>query len=138
MELTPISVEKNALSKTRYGWTIIAFGVVVAFVMGLMVWQLLETSPPFWCKVAEDAALDVRGACFSLIKDLIPVKDHTIIGLMSILGIAFISLTAVALGVRINAHGPGGTSVDVGAETTVVSNGDAKVEVHTPPSGDKL
>lgn len=136
MELTSAS-GKTSITKSRYGWTIIAFGVVTAFVMALIVWQLAETSPGVWCKVAESANDNIRGECFKVILDLIPVKDHAIIGLLSILAVTIMALAAVALGVRINASGPGGTSIDVGAEDTVVENGDARVSIPTPPSGDK-
>jgi hypothetical protein len=104
------------ITKSKFGWTIIVFIIAIIFVGILVVWQLFGLSPQTWCNIAEEGDANVRGACLSVILKLLDVKDHAIIGLMSILGITVVSIVAVALNVRIAAGGPGNTSVNIGAD----------------------
>jgi hypothetical protein len=113
--MAPINdIEHKPITKSKFGWTIIVFIVAILFIGGLIVWQLIETSPGTWCNIAADGPDNIRGACLSILLKLLEVKDHTIVGLLTILGIAVISVVAVALGVRISAEGPGDTKIDIG------------------------
>ncbi len=132
-----LQTEKVSFWKSRYAWTIVAFILAGLFISGLLVWQLMETGPAVWCKIAETANDTRVTGCYGILLKLIDVKDHTIIGLLAILGITVISIVAVALGVKISAQGPGSTSVNIGRENTNISNGDIDVDIPTPPSGDR-
>jgi hypothetical protein len=125
------------ITRSRFGWTIIAFIIAGVFISALMIWQLIETSPQAWCKLADDSSDNLRGACLSVLLKLLDVKDHTIVGLLTILGITVLSVVAVALNVRISAAGPGNTNVNIGANETRIQNGDVDVAIPTPPSEDK-
>lgn len=116
-----ITEEQNrSILRSRYGWTIIVFLILTIFVGGLIVWQLLGNSAHDWCQLAEDSSDNVRGACLTLLLSLLNIKDHAIIGLLTILGIIVASVVAVALGVHISAGGPGNTSVNIGTENAEV------------------
>lgn len=119
--------------KTRFGWTMIAFIVMIVFIGVLAVWQIDATSPGYWCKLAEDTT-ESRTGCYGLLMKLVEVKDHVIIGLLSILGLAIAGLISVALGLNVRAGGPGGTSVDIRERDTTVDTGDTSVTIPTPPS----
>lgn len=129
-----ITDNKSTISKSRYGWTIIAFMVAAVLVAGLVSWQLYETSPARWCAIAENTT-NTTDACKEILLALIGMKDNALIGLMTILGITVVSLTAIALGLKITAAGPGNTSVNIGADKTTVDTEDASVSIPTPPSG---
>lgn len=125
-----------AIGKTRYGWTLIAFVLAGGLIAALVIWQLIVTSPNAFCAVAK-ATGERSAVCLPLLIEIVHVKDHAIVGLLTILGITVISVVAVALGVRISASGPGNTNVNIGADTTTVDNGDAHVSIPTPPSEEK-
>lgn len=129
--------ERVPFWKSRYGWTIVAFILAGIFISGLLIWQLLETNPRVWCQIAETANDTRVTGCYGILLKLTDIKDHTIIGLLAILGTTVLSIVAVALGVKISASGPGATSVNIGRENTNISNGDIDVDIPTPPSGDK-
>jgi hypothetical protein len=129
--------ETKPMLKSRYAWTLIAFAAAGLLMAGLVIWQLIESSPGVWCHIADSTDTNLRGACLSVLLKLLDLKDHALMGLLTILGITVVSVVAVALGVKISAAGPGGTNVSVGSEKTIVDNGDAKVEIPTPPSEGK-
>lgn len=134
----PVQEHENAsIWKSRYGWTIIAFIIAGVFISGLVIWQLFETQPAYWCAIADQSSEGLRTACYNVLLRLLDIKDHTIVGLLTILGITVASVVAVALGVRIVAGGPGGTNVNVGADETRVRNGDLDMTIPTPPSEEK-
>lgn len=133
--MAPIDTpERASIFKSRYGWTIIAFVLAGLLVSGLVIWQLYETSPRIWCQIAEGDAEAVRGACLAILLKLLDLKDHAVIGLLTILGITVVSLVAVALGLKISAGGPGNTHVDIGADETRIESSGADVTIPTPPS----
>lgn len=129
--------ETTSIWKSRYGWTIIAFIIAGVFISGLVIWQLMETAPAYWCALADQTSEGLRTACYNVLLRLLDIKDHAIVGLLTILGITVASVVAVALGVKISGTGPGGTSVNVGADETRVKNGDLDMSIPTPPSEDK-
>lgn len=101
----------NRLDKFR--WVIVAFALCAFLIAGLLIWQLTETSPSRWCAVAEVNDISASG-CFQLLLALVEVKDHAIIGLLTILGITVIAVVAVTFNLKIEADGPGGTGLNVG------------------------
>jgi hypothetical protein len=109
----------------------IAFIVMMLFVSVLVIWQIDSTSPAYWCKLAEETS-EGRTGCYTLLMKLVEVKDHTIIGLLSILGLAVAGLISVALGLNVRAGGPGGTSVDISERDTTVDTDGASVTIPTP------
>jgi hypothetical protein len=115
----------------RFRWTVLAFVAAGILVSALVVWQLYETTPARWCAIALQGTNE---GCFTVLLKLLEIKDHAVIGLLAILGLTVLSLVAVALGVNIKAAGPGGTSVDIGADDTTITTPDASVTLPTPPS----
>jgi hypothetical protein len=101
----------DALDKFR--WVVLAFIAAGLLVAGLLIWQLLETTPGKWCAVAGINEISASG-CFQLLLALVTIKDHAIIGLLVILGVTVISVVAVTLKLRIQAEGPGGAGLQVG------------------------
>ena len=121
--------------KGRFRWTIFAFLAAAALVSAMVVWQLYETTPARWCAVAMVSSTESATGCYSLLLRLLDIKDHAVMGLLGILGLVVLSLTVIALGVDIKAAGPGGTSIDIGAEDTKIKTADADVTIPTPPAG---
>jgi hypothetical protein len=122
----------DTIKHGRVRWFVIAF-VMAGFLMSaLLWWQLSETTPAKWCMLAKQGSPELAGSCTSILLRLLDLKDHAIIGLLMILGISFLSLAAVALGVRISAEGPAGLKTEIGADKTTVTGGDSSVEVPTP------
>jgi uncharacterized membrane protein required for colicin V production len=130
-------ISPPATLKSRYGWTLVAFALAAFTVAAFVGWQLYETAPRAWCALAEATSPENTNACLAVLLKLIDMKDHALIGLMSILGITVVSILAVALGLRISAAGPGATSINVGASDTTVQNEDVSLTVPTPPSESK-
>jgi len=122
----------------NFRWTLIAFVFAGLLMSGLAIWQLYETSPQRWCALAENTAGDVNNnACLAVLLKLLELKDHSLLAIFFILGITVISVVVVALKVQVRGSGPGGLSVDIGADKTVVEGGGSEVEIPTPPSEDK-
>jgi uncharacterized membrane protein len=119
----------------RYRWTVFAFLAAAVIVAGLVVWQLYETTPARWCAIAVAGSPESTTGCYQLLMRLLELKDHAVLSLLAILGLLVLSLTAIALGVGIKASGPGGTSIDIGAEQTKVTSDDTTVTLPTPPAG---
>ena len=103
----------------KFRWVIVAFALCGFLVAGLLIWQLMETSPAKWCAVANVNEISASG-CFQLLLSLVEVKDHAIIGLLTILGITVIAVVAVTLKLKIQAEGPGGTGINVGPSDEAV------------------
>jgi hypothetical protein len=122
--------------KSRFGWTMIAFIVLMLFVGSLIVWQIDSTHPTYWCALADNTSTENANGCFKVLIQLVSVKDHVLIGLITILGLSVAGLISVALGLNIRASGPGGTSVDINERRTTVDTDDASVSIPTPPSKD--
>lgn len=128
---------QNPLSQPghgRYRWTILAFAAAGFLIAGLVVWQLMETTPARWCVLAKQGSPELATGCFNVLLKLLEIKDHALMMLIGVLAITIISIVVVALGVRINGAGPGGFSVDVGADKTKVSDGENEAVIPTPPS----
>lgn len=123
-----------AIPNTRkeFRWVVYAFGLCGAVMLALLIWQLSEMTPAKWCAVAELANPNSTTACLTLLLALVEVKDHAIIGLMSIVGASVIGLAVVALGVRIKADGPGGIGVEVTDNKVAVETANATVAVTSP------
>lgn len=107
---------KPVLSETahkEFKWTTFAFGLAGAFSCALLVWQLWTLSPGHWCGLAQVTTPEGIAGCLTTLTKILTVKDHVLIGLMSIVGITILGLTAVALGVRLNVSVPGGGTAQV-------------------------
>jgi uncharacterized membrane protein SpoIIM required for sporulation len=120
--------------KGRFRWTVVAFMLAGLLISGLVVWQLYETAPRIWCEMAKEGHND---QCVQILLRLLDIKNNALLGLIAILGLTVVSLTAIALGLKISAGGPGDTHIDVGADRTTVDTGGSTVVIPTPPSGDK-
>lgn len=80
---------------------------------GLLVWQLWDVTPARWCAIAQ--ATDERAnVCVAILLRLLDLKDHVVLGLLSIVGLTVLALAVVALNVRIGATGPAGIGVNIG------------------------
>lgn len=119
---------------TRAEWMTFLFIIAFVLISGLLIWQLMGTDPARWCGLAEVTSPENTNACLAVLQGLITVKDHTIIGLLAILGTTVLSLVVVALGVTLKASGPGGTNVDISANETTIETPETTVVVPTPPS----
>ena len=97
----------------KFRWVVLAFAAAGFLVAGLLIWQLSETSPGKWCAVAEVNDISATG-CFQLLLALVQIKDHAIVGLLTILGVTVISVVAVTLKLHINVEGPGDVGLNVG------------------------
>jgi hypothetical protein len=122
----------DTIKRGRVRWFVIAF-VLAGFLMSAMLWwQLSETSPDKWCALAKQGSPELVGSCAAILLRLLDLKDHTIMGLMFILGLSFLSLAVVALGVRISAEAPTGLKTSIEADETVVTDGTSEVTIPTP------
>lgn len=99
-----------AQCSSRFRWIVLAFIASGGLVAGLLIWQLLETSPNKWCSYVGEATPQ---GCFDVLLKLIDVKDTAIIGLLTILGLTVASVVAVTLRVKIDIQGPGGTGGNI-------------------------
>lgn len=97
----------------RLRWFIIAFVLSGLLMAGLLVWQLYETTPRVWCVLAKTGSPEMATSCVAILLKLLELKDHAVIGLLSIVGLSVLSLAAVALGVRLGFTGPGGVSANI-------------------------
>ena len=66
---------------------------------GMLYWQLSTLDPARWCGTAfnvakADGAGLIAGfqACLSLQKDILNIKDHAILGLLTVLGLGYIMM----------------------------------------------
>lgn len=126
---------KAERSASSFRWTLLAFVLAGGLIAALVVWQLLETSPTRWCILANDTG----NTCQPILLRLLDIKDHSLMGLLTILGLTVLSVVVVALGVKVQGTGPGGITVDIESEKTTVSTEPgttttATVEVKTPPT----
>lgn len=115
-------------------WTLIAFALCGFLIAALVVWQLSETTPARWCVIAKSGSPGEDASCLAILLKLLELKQYTVLSLLAILGLTVLSVVVVALGVRINANGPGGFQVDVSADQTKISSGDATATIPTPPA----
>lgn len=121
----------------RFRWVVISFMLAGLLTMGMLGWQLYETTPARWCSVAAVGSPEIATGCVNILLKLLDLKQTAVMGLLLIVGLTVISLAAVALRLNIKATaGAGGFSADIGADKTVVSDGDNVVTIPTPPSGD--
>jgi hypothetical protein len=127
------SVEKA--TRGRFRWVVLAFVFYGLINAALLIWQLLETSPVKWCAVADINDVSAAG-CFSVLLKLLEIKDHTVIGLLAILGITAGAVMVVTLRVNMDIEGPGGLKAKVNPEETTIEDtaGTSSVTVPTPPS----
>jgi len=103
----------DTIKHGRLRWFIIAF-CLSGFVMTLMLaWQLYETTPARWCVMTDRAE-----GCVAILMKLLEIKDHTVMGLLIIVGLSVLCLAAVALGLRLGVSGPGGIEANIGVEVT--------------------
>jgi hypothetical protein len=126
---------KFSKPQSRFRWVVLAFIAYGLLTGALLVWQLMATTPTKWCAIAENN--DINQGCFTLLLRILDIKDHTIIGLLLIMGLTALSVVAVTLKVRMDAEGPGGIKAKIGADTTTVEptpNGESSVEIDTPPA----
>lgn len=132
-------IKDQVLETAKHGrvrWFIIAFVVGGILMSALLAWQLAESSPRNWCVLAKQGSPELAGSCVAILIKLLEIKDHAVLGLLAIVGLSFLSLATVAMGVRITAEGPGGLKTDIGADKTTVTDGESVVQLPTPPSGD--
>ncbi len=110
-------------NKGRFRWTIAAFLAAFTATTLMLAWQLYESTPARWCAIGAvtTKASETSADCYTILLKLLDNKNTLTIGLLSIQGICVLSLAAIALGLKIQAAGPGGTSVDISADTAVVS-----------------
>jgi peptidoglycan/LPS O-acetylase OafA/YrhL len=127
----------DVIKHGRVRWFVIAFVAAGLLMSGFLWWQLSEITPDKWCQLAKQGSPELAGSCASILLRLLDLKDHTIIGLLFMLGLSFLSLAVVALGVHISAEGPAGLKTEVSAETTSVTDGSSVVEVPTPRSEER-
>lgn len=118
-------------------WILIAFALCGLLIATLVVWQLAETTPARWCVIAKAGSPDEGASCLAILLKLLEIKQWAVLALLTILGLTVLSVVVVALGVKINANGPGGFAVDVSADQTTVSSGDNIAVIPTPPAGDQ-
>lgn len=118
----------------RMRFLIIAFALAGFLIAALVTWQLFETNPARWCAIAANGSPEITTGCYQVLLKLLEIKQTSLVMLISVLGLTILSLTAVALGVRIKAEGVGGMNVDVGPNTTTVATPDTTVTLPTPPA----
>jgi hypothetical protein len=82
---------------------------------GLLAWQLYGLEPERVCKTSFDLArIDGGGvltafqACIGLYAKSLDIKDHAIIGLLTILGLGYIMMMMRELRMQGEFHAPGG------------------------------
>ena len=126
-----------AASPSRFRWTIIAFALAGVVITALVAWQLYETSPGRWCALAANGSPEMTSGCFQVLLKLLDLKETSLMLLIGALVLTILSIVAVALGVRLSGAAPGGFSVDVGADKTTITSGEAEATVPTPPSDEK-
>lgn len=100
----------------RLRWFIVAFVLAGAMMVGLLVWQLYETSPRHWCEIAKQGSPETASSCLAILLKLLDLKDHAVVGLLVIVGVSVLCLAVVALGVRLGVAGPGGVSANINME----------------------
>lgn len=126
---------KKLLPDSRSEWIMLLFIVAGVLISGLLIWQLLGINPTEYCRLAEITSPENVSACLAVLVKILEVKDHAVIGLLSILGFTVLSVVVVAMGVKLSGGGPGGVSVDIGADKTDVSvDGKTVATIPTPPS----
>lgn len=87
---------------------------------GLLAWQLYTLEPERVCKTSfQMAKLDGAGivaafqACIGLMAKVIDVKDHAIIGLLTVLGLGYIMMMMRELRLQGGINGPLGTGFNL-------------------------
>lgn len=103
-----------------FNWTV---GAIIGggMFMGIMlVWQLYGLVPAKWCAVPVSASKlthqkPVIEDCVAIVLRILDLKDHAIIGLLGVIGIAFLVMVVMNFKARITFSGPGGIGGSVGA-----------------------
>ena len=124
----------NKCHPRALGWTLVAFAGTSLLTFGLIVWQLYDVTPVRWCVLAKAGDVPRGDGCIQILQKLLEAKQYIVMTLLGIHGLTTLSVVVVALGVKITADGPGGFSVDVGADKTVISAGSAEATIPTPPT----
>lgn len=123
--------DHNAL---RFRWVVYAFMAAGIVMTAMLAWQLYDLTAARWCVLAKTGSPELATGCVTMLVKLLDLKDHVLLGLLTIVGLSVLSLAAVALGVRLGFTGPGGLSANVGADKTTVTDGQATVTLPTPPA----
>lgn len=137
--MTDLTPKHSDVTHGERRWTLWAFVAAGFLVAALLIWQLYGLTPASWCGIAKVGTENDRiSACLTVLVRLLTIKDHVLIGLLTLLGISFVSLTVVVLGVSVKGTAPGGASIDVGPDTTHIATETTDITLPTPPSsGDK-
>jgi len=77
--------------KNHIGWTVWAIILFAPVIAAILIWQLFGLTPSHWCGVqigsAKAAGLRPED-CSSILSAILAIKDHTIIGLLLVLGLS--------------------------------------------------
>lgn len=107
----------------RYSWTSIAIGITMPVLLLLLWWLLYRLVPSQWCAASVGAA-KISGTeasphdCTAILLSLIDTYKAAIIGLLAVVGLAFLAFVARDLGVGIDVHGPAGLGAKLGTDET--------------------
>lgn len=100
--------------KAHVAWTVAVFLASCLFITALIVWQFAGLTPTEWCFIAKEGQPRDPTACLDVLKSLISVKDHIVIGLIGTLSIIIVSLAVVVLKVFVRVDGPGDVHFNIG------------------------
>lgn len=130
------SVAPMARTTRAFKWTIIAFGLFSLAILGIIIWQLDQTSPGRYCGLAQVTSPEGSNACVSLLLKILEVKGNVLYAMTAIIGVVIIALTVVAVGVGVKVSASTtGLNVDIDqVNTTVTDNAGSSVVVPTPPT----
>lgn len=98
---------------TSAGIRTFALMMVAPIFAGLLAWQLYEIGPDRLCKTSFDLAridgvgyLTAFQACFALYEKGLSIRDHAIIGLLTILGLGYLMMLMRELRMQGELKGP--------------------------------
>lgn len=89
----------------------------------LLAWQLWTLDPGSWCAVATEDGFAAGDrikkleVCKEMLLELLNLKDHSIIGLLVILGGIIGMLTVSEFKTRLKASGPMGSALEIGPQS---------------------
>lgn len=111
-------------------WRSAFFYLIAMSTFLVLSWQLWELEPPTkFCPV------DNLSICWAAITTVLNIKDHAILGLLSILGMVIIGSMVATYNVNIHAQGgiAQGFNVEVHQDKTTVTTAAGTVNVPTVP-----
>lgn len=114
---------------TIYLWKQLAVLGSGPMVTALLVWQLWKLDDRRWCSVTNENGFDAASAlaklnaCLLVVRDVVSIKDHTIIGLLIILAMVMGLFIVTEFRTKMSLRGPLGTGLDIGGD-------------QPPPTGD--